>query len=626
MSKVFSWFSNLSLTIKYIFAIILIIIPIVFGALYTQSKNDEMDYYGASYNIVQSERIRTFLLADYSQTLFRADLENNTQLLINSEALLSDQITIYEEHIDILLYGSQELDLPAANNEEIIEALNILIIKVDTYIETIEILLDTPDDHDAIDYISSNTLALDQELYELGRLYESTYLTGYQQLSTMNFFIIVISLIIVLFALLQFRLVKKIEFQAKYDLLTRLYSRSSLYNDIAHLNPSEYGIIFLDIHHFKDVNYVYGPMLGDSILKELSQRIKEVFSTTKIYRFGGDEFVILLKGDTNCKNVVDNIDQIHFKLMEPFIDSKNRSHYLLYSIGFAGANIGFTSFEEKLKFAEDLRIDSRNYRLKPVICTDEDTCKKRRHLKNSIIKAIDNDQIQAFFQPLHYLDGSFKGFEALARWQLDDELISPGKFIPLINSNSMGYELDLKMIELVGKAYPELLNAKEAITPIISINLAVDTITNVNVQVIIDALQKTNIPVKNVVLEILEDVIISDKTRVKLAKLAEYGYTIALDDFTTGATSFDYLTLDEFNIVKIDQSVVKQLKTSTTKYEVLKDLIHMIHTSNKHVIIEGIETQEEIDAVSKLGVDVIQGYYYTKPLPLDEAIKYVQSL
>lgn len=626
MNKFLTWFSNLSLTIKYILAILLIIVPIIFGGIYTQSKNDEMDYYGTSYNIVQSERIRTFLLADYSQTLFRSDLESNAQLTFNSKALLKEQTDIYEEHIDILLYGSDDLDLPPASNEEIIDALEQLILKSDLFLENIEVLIQTPDDHDAIDYISSNTLALDQNLYELGILYEDTYLTGYQQLSTMNFFIIIISIIIVAFALLQYRLVKKIEFQAKYDLLTKLYSRASLYNDIAHLSPDEYGIIFLDIHRFKEINDVYGPRLGDKILKELSNRIKDVFSTSRVYRFGGDEFVILIKGSDEFHRIAKSIDSIHHKLIEPFTDRKNRSHNLLFSIGVAGTNLGFLSFDEKLKFTEDLRIDSRNYRLKPIICNDKGNCKKRIHLKESILTAIDENQIEAFFQPLHYTDGSFKGFEALARWNLDNEHISPGKFIPLINANGMGYELDLKMIELIGKAYPLLCTAKEEVTPIISVNLAVDTITNVSAQIIIDALQKTNIPLENIVLEILEDVIISDKTRLKLAKLSEQGYTIALDDFTTGATSFDYLTLDEFDIVKIDQSVVKQLEASETRHDVLKDLIQMIHTSNKDVIIEGIETKEEIEAVSKLGVDVIQGYFYTKPIPINEAIEYIKNL
>ena len=181
------------------------------------------------------------------------------------------------------------------------------------------------------------------------------------------------------------------------------------------------------------------------------------------------------------------------------------------------------------------------------------------------------------------------------------------------------------MISKVGIAYKRIVEETNNTDFYVSINLAIDTIINVDVDDLIVQLEATKISKDKLLLEILEDVVIDGQTARKLEKIYNAGYKIALDDFTTGATSFEYLKLPIIDYVKIDKQVLKDIERDSKDYDLLKELVTMIHTSNKSVIIEGIETLKELDLVKEAGVDIIQGYYYAKPLRVEVAIEYLKK-
>ena len=462
------------------------------------------------------------------------------------------------------------------------------------------------------------------ELYHLAVLYEETYHVGYQSLSAMNFMIILVTIAFVLFALFLLRVLRKNEFHAIYDTLTKLRNRSALFDDMLEMNAEDYHIIYMDIKNFKAINDVYGNVTGDEILVGFASRLKTHCITKYIYRFAGEEFLVLTT-DQEATTLISRIEDFREDILQPFSDSKGREHYINLSMGVATSQIGITNFEEKVNLAIDLCYNSRNYKLKPMVCDTYEKAIKHITMKNEILSAIQRDEIEPYFQPLFWRDGTIKGFESLARWNMHGELINPGAFLPMVNRSSMGFELDMKMIEEVGKAAIKLLANKGEKHIQISINLAIDTIINVKVEDMITKLEQHGITSENIIFEILEDVVISEKTRTKLRQIKSYGYQIALDDFTTGATSFEYLKFEEVDYVKIDKQVLRGLEEGTSNYEMLKDLIKMIHSANKTVIIEGVEEKAELDMLHDLGADVIQGYYYSKPLPLDKAIQFLEK-
>jgi len=625
MRRLKRWYDGFSITVKFVITITFIVIPFIVGAIYTSSRNDEMDDYGTSYNIVLSQRMRVFLVSSYVQSHYDAHLENNEELKTSSAYVLDEQVTELLDYTNMLLYGDESVGVRAVENAEIEAQLELLIPMVEDYAMHAENILDDPSNIESRDYVINNAIYVDKEFYDLAVLYENIYIDQYNLLSSMNVLIVMISILVVGTSLFLLRLLKKIEFHAKYDALTKARSRSLIFDDTLKLNAEDFTVLFLDIKKFRIFNDVYGNNVGDDILIRFVERLKGYFQSDMIYRFGGDEFIVLINDQKEELPFLDRFDEFKKTLFEPIVDEKNRQHHLEFAIGMVSSNVGVKNFELKINLAEDLRYDSGNRRLMPIIIDTKEKAQKRMNLAEAIKQAVSNDEIVVYFHPLIKRDGTLKGFESLARWKYNNEIINPGAFIPLINSNSIAYELDVKMIQNVGKLYHELDSVKDGVHPFVSINLSVDTLVNLSAEYLIEILDNTELPKDMVILEILEDVIIENKTRKKLETLFAAGYKIALDDFTTGATSFDYLNLPLFEYVKIDQKVVKKLR-SEQDTTVLSDLVGMIHSANKDVVIEGIETKEELDLVISVGVDVIQGYYYAKPMNIIDTIEFIKKI
>ncbi len=624
MGKLLKWFSSLGITTKYIITIILIIVPFAIGGLYTQSKNDDMDHYGIGYNMVQNERLRTFVIADLVQRVVDGNAEGDSFKEANSILMLQTELPIFEDTIDSLRYGDEELGLLEVEDQDIIDRLDVLIVLVDQYVESSEKVMADPTDVVSREETIDLTYQIDNELFHLAVLYESNYHTGYESLSFINFFVAMITVMFLIFSLFLVRILRKNEFYAKYDTLTKVRNRNLIFEDIEQLNADDYHVIYIDLKEFKLINDVYGNETGDDILVLFANRLRQFCNTNSIYRFAGDEFVILKKNDSTM-DILYDIANFREKLAEPFIDNRNRNHFINISMGVVTSGVGITDFEDKISLAIDLRYDSGNYKLKTMICDTFEKAEVRINLKKRIYNAIENSEISPYFQPLVWADGRIKGFESLARWNLHGEIINPGAFIPLVNRNGMGFELDMKMIEEVGKVANKLIDASPNKDIHISINLAVDTLNNVNVSELIEKMDSAGVSSNHIIFEVLEDVIIGEKTRSRLKKLKEAGFKIALDDFTTGATSFEYLKHEEIDFVKIDKQVLKGLEAGHTNSIVLSDLVKMIHNAGKLVIIEGVESKEELYILREIGVDIIQGYYYSKPMKLKDAIIYLEK-
>ncbi len=622
--RIWKWFTSLSITVKYIVTIILVIIPVIFGAVYTANQNDDMDYYGLSYNLVQTQRMRTIIIADFSQRLFEENANFNTFEVNQIETMMNDELTKYEDTLNMLVEGDSASGMRAADDPVIIHQLEHIQPMIDEYILNAKALIEDPTNTVLKEAILDETYEIDYQLYQLMILYENTYILGYQSLSTFSFLVIVVTILFLGFSLFLLRVLRQNEFYANYDNLTRLRSRASLFQDTQKLNPELYRVIYMDIKNFKLINDVYGNAVGDDILIQLAKRVQSMFGEKKVYRFGGDELAIICheKGFFSLEQV----SSFRRTLLEPFTDNRGRQHTINLSLGIVDAHVGIEDFEQKINLAIDLCFDSSLYKLKPMICDNTGSTAKRIKLKESIITAIQNNEIKPYFQPLHWANGEIKGFEALARWDLGGQIINPGSFLPLVNRNGMGYELDMKMVELVAQSLSTLFSTRTDLSLHVSINLAIDTLINIQVERLIDILAGYGIKGENIIFEILEDVIINDKTRLKLKTLKENGFQIALDDFTTGATSFEYLKFEEIDYVKIDKQVLEQIAVKDTYQHILLDLVNMIHTSHKKVIVEGVETKEELELLVKMGVDIIQGFYFSKPLELNHAAEYLSKL
>ena len=260
MRRLKRWYDGFSITVKFVITITFIVIPYIVGAIYTSSRNDEMDDYGTSYNIVLSQRMRVFLVSSYVQSHYDAHLENNEELKTSSAYVLDEQVTELLDYTNMLLYGDESVGVRAVENAEIEAQLELLIPMVEDYAMHAENILDDPSNIESRDYVINNAIYVDKEFYDLAVLYENIYIDQYNLLSSMNVLIVMISILVVGTSLFLLRLLKKIEFHAKYDALTKARSRSLIFDDTLKLNAEDFTVLFLDIKKFRIFNDVYGIM------------------------------------------------------------------------------------------------------------------------------------------------------------------------------------------------------------------------------------------------------------------------------------------------------------------------------------------------------------------------------
>lgn len=424
---------------------------------------------------------------------------------------------------------------------------------------------------------------------------------------------------------------KIIETQAMKDHLTGLPNRRKLEKDFNALveksiaNDSFGYILFLDLDNFKNVNDGLGHHYGDALLVSISEYLKELEYTGKYsYRFGGDEFVILLPDDVSSK--IDTVINTIFERFQQQWELIDTTYFCTMSMGIARYPYDGTTLFELLKKVDMAMYNAKNQGknralfYKSKIGSDSiRNIELQRYLRESI-----SDNCHDFYvcyQPVvNSKTQKVIGAEALLRWECENlGNVSPSEFIPL--AEKLGLIIPLgdfvmkqacrqckKMIDLGSKDFR------------MGINLSVEQILEKNfVTKALATIKGSGIAFSNINLEITESLAIHDFEEVSaiIFRLSSYGIEISLDDFGTGYSSLNNIKELPLNIIKIDKSFVDDLYKNNTEVFV-KMIINLAHELGMEVCAEGVETVEQYHSLLKLDTDLIQGYFFGKPIKPDE--------
>lgn len=245
-----------------------------------------------------------------------------------------------------------------------------------------------------------------------------------------------------------------------------------------------------------------------------------------------------------------------------------------------------------------------------------------RNIKSVIKKAMINNELIPYYQPkidIHNL--KLTGGEALVRWYHKDEIISPTKFIYLLEKTGFICEFDYYMLDMVCKDISRMI--KENLTPVrISINFSAKHIENIkSADNIIEIVKKNNIDPKYLEIELTE---LSSSDNYELFqefinKLRKYGIYISMDDFGSGYSSLNMLRNVSYDIIKIDKEIIDGITNKESKeFIILKNMMHMIKELGMKVLAEGVENSEQLFTLKKLGCNFVQGYYFDKPLEYND--------
>lgn len=427
----------------------------------------------------------------------------------------------------------------------------------------------------------------------------------------------------------------RIEELAYTDMLTGLPNRLRLMERLDYMLPlarrrqETFGVVFLDLDRFKNINDTLGHQYGDRVLVEISQRLKLcVREVDMVARLGGDEFVLLLN-QTDHSGIEIVLNRVMQQLLRP-VEIEDFSFSLSCSMGVAMyPNDGHTS-DELIKNA-----DTAMYRVKdngregyrfyqPQMNMD---MLAKLKLEQAMREALKNYTFQLYYQPQYDVySEAIVGYEALIRWKdPDGRFISPGVFIPVAEETgfivTLGQWILNEGIEQAAKWYREGHHYK------VSINVSAIQFRQSNfVEIVQRLLLDHGLPSQYLELELTESVLVKDTNEVllKLQALSDLGVSLGIDDFGTGYSSLGYLKTFPIHRLKIDRSFVHDIVLDNKNRGIVHAIITLGQSLGLKVVAEGVETKEQLDILKQLGCPQGQGFFWSAAVP-PEDVKYLEQ-
>ncbi|MEZ0323516.1 MAG: EAL domain-containing protein [Hydrogenothermaceae bacterium] len=412
--------------------------------------------------------------------------------------------------------------------------------------------------------------------------------------------------------------------KSRTDSLTGLYNRTFLEDLEYTMNLSNYVVALIDIDFFKKVNDNYGHEVGDMVLKEVAKVLKDsIRSEDYLIRYGGEEFLLFIKKNREDINkTINGVERIRSAVENHKIYINNED-YIKVTL-----SIGVNLSTEKMKDINEAinKADVALYRAKGkgrnrIEIYDEESDTKESVLKVSQIKkALEEGRVICYYQPIVNLEtGEYSHFEALARIVKEDgDIIQPYMFIDVIENTFLYTRLTKQIIEHNFKILTEYKDLK------VSINLKPADIINQSTIGYLIELSSKNPDISNrMLLEIVEteNVLMYEQIIKNIHSLKEKGYKICIDDFGSGYSNFVYLLKLNVDYLKLDANLIKNIDTDKISQEVVEMIVQFCKKMRITVIAEFVENESILETLKILGIEYGQGYYFSKPQPLEKFLK-----
>ncbi len=405
------------------------------------------------------------------------------------------------------------------------------------------------------------------------------------------------------------------------DLPNRILLRDRLEQAIhaALREKQQLALFILDLDHFKEVNDTLGHYSGDLLLKHVAMRLKGIVrGSDTLSRLGGDEFAILLPIIKESNDVFIVLKKIQNAFLSPFVIESLKIE-VQASIGVAIYPDHGRDFDTIMQRADvAMYAAKQNQQSYTVFSSDLDKHSPHRlTLTGELRHAIENDALLVYYQPkIDIGTNTVTGVEALVRWQHPQHgFMSPDEFIPLAERTGLIKPLSLWVMK---RAIEQTVQWHAANLKLgIAINLSPSTLLDPELPDFISGfLAANNLPAHYITFEITEGSIIKDPDRALeiLTRLDELGIRISIDDFGTGYSSLAYLKKMPASEVKIDKSFVLDMLVDENDRAIVQATIDLAHNLGMKVVAEGVEGKETAQRLKELGCDVLQGYYFSRPL------------
>ena len=431
---------------------------------------------------------------------------------------------------------------------------------------------------------------------------------------------------------------RHIAHMAEYDPLTSLGNRRRLNRVLAEMTSEDRSetqaaaILYIDLDRFKYINDVYGHSVGDILLVRISAKMSELISEdqgNELFRFGGDEFVLLLPNFSCREELEEFCTSMLHELGKPIA---------VGDIDFTvGASIGISCYPEDgsdpdtlikhsdLAMYESKREHKGYHFFDPRMA---DVAADLMSYEALLRESLDKDELVSWFQPIIDIQNNeVVGAESLARWiHSTHGMIGPNRFITMAEDTGLIVPLGK---EILTQGLRELAAWREmGMNMRMSFNVSPRQFQQRGfVEEVLEEIRRIDVPVGSVVVEITESVLMENLDEVgdKLAALREAGLLIALDDFGSGFSSFKYLADLPVDILKIDRTLLLGIEENQRRLHMIRSLVYLAQDLGLDVVAEGVEDLEMAELLRGMGPVLVQGYHYSRPLPAEDFRNYLKG-
>ena len=422
---------------------------------------------------------------------------------------------------------------------------------------------------------------------------------------------------------------EKIAYLARYDTLTGLPNRLMLTEALGDAMrfagqwKSRCAFLMVDLDRFKAVNDSLGHMVGDRMLEQVSARLKGIITDNEFCgRLGGDEFAIVIR-DASDRELIDRVARNVIDVLSHPYDVDNHMLYVGASVGSAIGPRDGNSVEMLMRNA-DLALyrakddgGSQHRVYEPKLHADAE---ERRRMEFALRHAVSRNELLLNFQPV--VDANTEevvSFEALARWKNDEfGFVSPAKFVPLAEETRLIVPIGQWVLE---ESCRQVARWPETVK--INVNVSVEQLLEPGFSdVVVAILNRHGVPPHRVEIEVTESIFVRDAVIASrsLEKLLAIGCSIALDDFGTGYSSLAYLRDFRFSTIKIDRTFVQgAAQNNAESIAIVRAVVAMADSLQMTTTAEGVEDADEARLIREMGCTKIQGYYFGRPMPTEEA-------
>ncbi len=431
-----------------------------------------------------------------------------------------------------------------------------------------------------------------------------------------------------------------------FDALTGLPNRVTYVDTLnsvqksAQLSGNFFAVLRINLDRFKQINETLGPNAGDELLKAVSIRLDKCIHASSsifnlgfddyrpaLYRISGDEFSILLPRIESSEDAVSVARTILDSMHEAFCHD-DHDLFVTSSIGIAvypgdGHDVDTLIMNAEVAMSYAKRQGGNNY----YFYSSEINVRSAERLKltNALSKAIENNELVLHYQPkVDVRTERIEGVEALLRWHHPDfGLVSPGKFIPIAEETGLIIPISDWVINEACRQAVQWQEEGYGVVPV-AVNVAsmhfkqkklLKTVANV--------LQESGLDPACLELELTEGVMLenAEENIATMHELKQLGVKLALDDFGTGYSSLSYLTRFPLDTLKIDQSFIRDIQVNAANASIVTAIVVMAHSLGLKVVVEGVETEAQSVMLSGKNCDIYQGFYFYRPLPVQEINK-----